>query len=183
VIQISLSAVFRERLREAERVFGPPRLREVMLAGGREAAAVAEAAARQIPAPSGKPLKAVYARRRRDGTVYKSKFKSERQRYKVMGMVAKGLIPYKRTGGLANSMTSTVEALDSAGNGVIVTVGTNKPYARFVIDLPPPGGNQSRYHDGTWTPLRTQIEGERAQIGAAFEVGVRTAINRLLRAR
>ena len=67
---------------------------------------------------------------------------------------------YKRTGTLVRGITYTVDVNDDA---LEIQVGTGlasimddrdvESYARYVIDVPPPDGQQARYHQNNWKPL------------------------------
>jgi hypothetical protein len=111
---------------------------------GRRVGAKGETLFDEYPPASGKPLTQWYDRQRKDGTVYKSKFKNARQQGKVMSLFAQGAIPYRRTGKLGASWTSDVTA---SGDGVVVSLGTNLTYAPFVIGEK---SVQSHYHQGVW---------------------------------
>jgi len=58
---------------------------------------------------------------------------------------------YKRTGVLVRSLTYTVT---QSGDMTTVRYGTNVQYAKWVIDL----DNQSKYHQGQWLTLQTELQ-------------------------
>lgn len=130
-------------------------------AGG-QAGAKAEEIVGSYPIASGNALPLFYDRVDSQGRPYKSKFKSMRQQRFVMRLAAKGKIPYRRTGRLGASITHVVEVYP---NGVLVNVGTNTPYARYVIGQ---DGQQSHYHTGTWIQLRQTLMDNRAEIVNVF---------------
>lgn len=67
---------------------------------------------------------------------------------------------YKRTGTMVRSINYDVV---KEGRGITITVGPTMAradggdYARFVIGLPPPDGEQARIHQDRWIPLETLI--------------------------
>lgn len=83
---------------------------------------------------------------------FKSKFKSLRQQRYVMALMAKGQIPYRRTGTLGKSFTHSQPIVLSPGL-VQVSVGTNVIYAPFVVGV----GTQSHYHQGNWPTVETAL--------------------------
>lgn len=144
-------------------VIGGNALPPIMLKAGRAAGVAAESAVSPYPAQAHKPLPLYYTRQRKDGTTYKSKFKTMKQQGKVMSLAKSGAIPYKRTGTLGRSITS--EAQNATANGVDVVIGTNRKYAPFVIGAPPV---QNFLHQGVWTPLETDIARNVNTIADAF---------------
>lgn len=124
-----------------------------LLVTGRKVGVAAEGVVQEdmYPPASGKPLPLHYTRRRKDGSTYKSKFKSLKQQRKVMSLVKNGKVPYRRTGTLGKSITSTAQL---SGNGVTVTVGSKLKSAPYVIDAE----RQSHYHKGTWTPIQVALQ-------------------------
>jgi hypothetical protein len=104
------------------------------------------------PSPNGRPLAAFYTLNGKP-----SKFKSVKQRGWFFAALRDGKLklPSVRTGFLGNSITHVVviegtEALINIG-----TVGSNLPYAKYVIGPPEV---QSHYHIQTgWESLQTQL--------------------------
>jgi hypothetical protein len=137
-------------------VFTPQFADEMLLNAGRKVGVAAEGLVSAYPPASGNPLPLYYTRTHVSGPdkgkQFTSKFKSQAQQRLVMALVAKGKIPYRRSGTLGRSITS-VPAL--AGSGVVIVhVGSNLSYAAYVIDKV----MQSHYHIGTWTPLPDDIQ-------------------------
>lgn len=104
------------------------------------------------PPASGHALPLYYERRRKDGTTYRSKFKSLRQQRLVMALVKAGKVPYKRTGQLGRSIIARVDVAEAGL--VVIAIGTPLRYAPYVIDRL----MQSHYHAGTWTPLQNTVD-------------------------
>ena len=118
------------------------------------------------PKQTGVPLPATYTRtsmakkayKRPDGHVvrpgdqFQSKFKSQKAQGGFFVRVYRGdiSIPYKRTGTLGKSITSTVER---RGDDVIIRIGSNLDYAQPVIGSP-----QAPYFKDYWTPLQDNVE-------------------------
>lgn len=131
-------------------------------AGG-VAGAYAEGLVREYPSPSRRPLPVYYTRRRKDGSTFKSKFKSERQQRYFFWALTQGKIPYKRTGQLGRSITHVVE-VSTENNVIEIVVGTNLEYAPFVI-----GEEQSHYHQETgWKQLPEELTRAADDIRAVF---------------
>ncbi len=145
-------------------VFSPAAANDILLAAGRRVGVAAEGLVSAYPAASGKPLARYYTRTRKDGTTFRSKFKTLAQQKKVFALIQKGKVPYPRSGQLGRSIVSRAEA---AGAGlIIVHVGTNLTYAPYVIGKL----MQSHYHRGNWTPLEDDI---RRGLSELQRVGVR----------
>ena len=125
---------------------------EINTATARAVGVKAESVVSDYPAPSRKPLPYFYTRTRKDGSTYRSKFKSAKQQGFVMVLAASGKIPYRRTGTLGRSITSRVRSVTPSDASV--SVGSNKSYAPYVLDRE----KQSHYHKGTWTPLQIDVE-------------------------
>lgn len=96
--------------------------------------------------------------------------------YKKVGnrnvLVLKGF--YRRTGTLVKSLTYRVKV--SGDMTVDVAYGTNRDYARFVID----DDKQSWYHKGNWKTLQQIALSEQAQVRKTFEVSMQQGIARRL---
>lgn len=153
-------------------VFSPGVADAMLLNAGMKVGVAAEALVSPYPPASGNPLPLYYTRQRKDGTTYQSKFKSLAQQRAVMGKVAKGLVPYRRTGQLGKSIVS--KAMQAGGGLVIVSVGSNLTYAPYVIDLQ----MQSHYHMGTWTPIQTDIENGLDSLQAVAVKSIVNDVNR-----
>lgn len=147
-----------------------PALRDGLLYAGRAAGVKMEEIAGEYPEPSGKPLAVFYDRTGVDGRQFKSKFKSLRQQRKVFALIKAGKVPYRRSGRLGASLTSDAEIVPT---GMVIKVGTNTPYARYVIGSEE---EQSHYHRGTWEPLQRKIDDNAAEV---IEVFSRTLMNYL----
>ena len=153
-------------------LFTPAVADEILLNAGTKVGIAAEALASPYPPASGNPLPLFYTRQRKDGTTYLSKFKSVAQQKLVMALVAKGKVPYKRTGQLGRSILSKPRI---AGDGVvIVAIGSNLAYAPYVIDKV----MQSHYHMGTWTPIQDDIERGLPQLAAVAVKSIVNDVNR-----
>lgn len=148
---------------------------KILQRAGHVAGAKMEEFAREYPPPSGKPLELWYTRTDKDGRAYKSKFKTMRQQRKVFALIRAGAVPYRRSLLLGRSLTHEVTVING---GVRVEVGTNIPYARYVIGEPP---DQSHYHQGHWTPLATLIAQHQDEIARAFSYELLTAVKAYLK--
>lgn len=142
---------------------------------GRRIGIAAESVVPEYPLVSGKPLPKIYQRRRKDGTTYLSKFKSQKQQGKVFMLLKQGKIPYRRTGQLGRSITSAIKELTNAS--VSVVIGTNTPYAPYVIG---DDNEQALYHKGVWWQLVKVIERELPVINAEAQKATVDGIRRLL---
>jgi hypothetical protein len=153
-------------------VFTPQTADAMLLNAGRKVGVKAEELISPYPQASGNPLPLYYTRTYESGPhkgqEYQSKFKSKAQQRLVMALVAKGKVPYKRSGQLGRSILSKA---DPAGSGVvIVAVGSNLGYAPYVIDK----AMQSHYHMGTWTPIQDDIQ---RGLPALAAVAVKSIVN------
>jgi hypothetical protein len=97
-------------------VFSPAVTDQILIYAGDRVGAAAEEKVRDAmyPAASGKALPIMYTRTRKDGTSYQSKFKSLAQQRYVTALASKGLLPYKRTGKLGQSI-AWATALQGSG--------------------------------------------------------------------
>ena len=126
-------------------------LEAALLQAARKTGVAMESLVLPIPPPPNRPLAPVYTLNGKP-----SKFKTEKQRRYVLWAIRTGAIrvPYRRTNSLYRSLTSKVGL---TGGSVYITVGSNKPYAPYVIGFPrqvslvyPRGSNQqSVYHRQT----------------------------------
>lgn len=156
-------------------IFTPSVADDILMVAGRAVGVKAESfVANPYPDASGKALPVWYDRVRKDGTSFKSKFKSLAQQRKVMSLVKAGKVPYRRTGQLGRSITS-LPTLAGAGL-VIVSVGSNLTYAPYVIDKL----MQSHYHMGTWPMLDDDIERGLPQLAQTAVNTVVKDVNRRL---
>lgn len=154
--------------------FSPAVVNDMMLYVGERVGVKAEGLVSEYPPASGKPLPVYYTRQRADGTAFLSKFKTLRQQRKVMMLIKEGKVPYKRTGTLGKSITSSARII---GVGVVdVSVGSNLDYALRVIDR----DTQSHYHAGTWTPLQDDIENGLGELSATAQSSVKRWVERRL---
>jgi hypothetical protein len=148
----------------------------VMEFTGRAVGVAAEGYASEYPEPSGKPLAKYYTRQRRDGSTYQSKFKTLKQQRFVMALVAKGGVPYRRTGLLGRSITSDIRELSPSS--VTVAVGTNDPKAKYVIGTPDEG--QNHYFNGVWTPLQTNLDDHQSELAIVANAAFGKALRNIL---
>jgi phage gpG-like protein len=139
----------------------------------RRVAAAVEESIPGYPTPSGKPLPLFYTRTRADGSTYRSKFKTMKQQRYVFAMIAKGKIPYTRTGTLGRSITTKTEATATEAT---IQVGTNVPYAPYVIS----SVAQSNYHKGTWWTLEGVVDTSVARYTQVTERAVERYARELL---
>lgn len=139
---------------------------KALLYAGARAGVKAEQIAGGYPEPSGKPLAVFYQRVDANGKAYMSKFKSQKQQGKVFSLIKRGKIPYSRKGKLGASITSRAQL---AGEGLLITVGTNLQYAPWVIGK----AEQSHYHAGTWIPLLDKLRTYRGEIVGEFGTSLR----------
>src|SRR5262245_35745915 len=81
---------------------------EMLLNAGRKVGVAAEGMVSPYPQASGNPLPLYYTREHVSGPdkgkPFQSKFKSQAQQKLVMALVAKGKVPYRRTGQLGRSI-------------------------------------------------------------------------------
>lgn len=153
-------------------IFTPAVATDILLTAGRKVGTAAEQLVSPYPPASGNPLPLWYTRQRKDGTTYKSKFKSMKQQRKVMMLIKQGKVPYRRSGSLGKSILSKATA---EGTGiVVVAVGSNLTYAPYVIDKT----LQSHYHMGTWVPIQDDIQRGLPKLQAAAVNSIVKDINR-----
>lgn len=69
---------------------------------------------------------------------------------------------YRRTNSLVRSLTYAVKA---TATEVIIAYGTNRVYAKWVIDR----ANQAEYHKGNWKTLQEFAEEHETAVRTAFE--------------
>lgn len=154
--------------------FSPASVNDMLLYVGKRVGVAAEEAVSAYPSPSHNPLPLYYTRQRKDGSTYKSKFKSMAQQRKVMMLVKQSKVPYRRSGTLGKSITSTAEVV---AYGVCdVRVGSNLEYAPYVLDKE----MQSHYHEGTWDTIQDDIEKALPKINTVAQQAVVTWVNRRL---
>lgn len=154
-------------------VFSPGTSDQILLVAGLRVGAKAEELISPYPNASGKALPLYYTRERKDGTEYRSKFKSMAQQRKVMALAKQGKIPGKRTGDLGKSILAGDPTLLSPGL-VVVPIGSKLAYAPYVIDRL----MQSHYHLGTWTPIQDDIERGMPELRQVAVKSVLKEINR-----
>lgn len=170
---IDLSAA-QSLLNTIDSMFDVAEIDDLLLYVGQRIGVAAEEKVSAYPAPSGNALPLYYTRQRKDGSTFKSKFKSLAQQRKVMSLVKQGKVPYRRTGTLGKSLTS---AVNIAAYGVAdVRIGSNLDYAPYVIDKE----RQSHYHMGTWNTIQDDIEGALGELSAVGVRAVVTWVNRRL---
>lgn len=182
-------------LRRARVVLTGNEMQEILRTVGHSVGIEAEASVSEYPRPSGKPLPLAYTRvvaslspyytptgqLRTPGSTYRSKFKSEKQQRFVMASIrgAKGFkrirIPYRRTGALGRSINYRIVGLSPYI--VVVSIGTNLSYARYVIDEE----KQSPYFAGVWTPLQTDMRKALPRMAIQAQKSAIKAINAALR--
>lgn len=153
-------------VKQAQSILSDANMTTLFRAVGQAVGVAAESVVSEYPPASGKPLAVYYDRTstaakpyrpakgaplRTPGATFRSKFKSARQQGKVFALKKEGKIPYRRTGTLGKSITSKVTEADA--KGATVSVGSNIPYAPFVLDE----SEQSHYHQGVWTPIQQDI--------------------------
>lgn len=80
---------------------------------------------------------------------------------------------YKRTGTMIRTLAHRVEQTATA---TTVVYGTNRPYARYVIDRE----DQAKYHEGNWPTLQAKQEEFEPQARRIFEETVHQATERFL---
>lgn len=173
MIRASLSGNTDALLKRVADVFGGAARDRVLLGAGKVMGAAAEQIAVVYPQQTHKPLPLYYTRKRRDGTTYKSKFKSAAQQGLVMSLAAQGRLPYRRTGFLGRSVTSRA---DAEGKVVIVSIGTNVNYAPYLLDE----ARQSHYHQGNWTTMHTNLVDNLDFLRRAAAAEVNTAVREML---
>lgn len=153
-------------------VFTPQVADTMLLTAGRKVGVAAEGLVSPYPTASGNPLPIYYTREHVSGPLkgqpFQSKFKSQAQQRLVMALVAKGKVPYRRTGQLGRSILS--KAALAGASVVIVSIGSNLAYAPYVIDKI----MQSHYHMGTWTPIQDDIQRGLPKLAA---VAVKSIVN------
>lgn len=86
-------------------------------------------------------------------------FKSLKQYFFVLWSIRDQTlrVPYRRTGTLGRSITTEVKEI--TGN-FVGAIGTNVPYAPWVISTEPVGdiGGQAEYHQGVWFTLQEHVQ-------------------------
>lgn len=173
VIDLSEYTARVEHLRSA---LSDSEMQDVMYAVGKKVGVAAEETAIVYPLQSGKPLPLFYDRIDAQGRKYKSKFKNMRQQRKVMGLIAKGKVPYRRTGLLGRTVTSDV--LEATPSSATVGVGTNDRKARYVVDK----DDQSFYHKGHWATVQDNLAADQPRLqvvaGNAFVKEIRKKVER-----
>jgi hypothetical protein len=153
---------------------GPQRI-AVMTQVGKRVGAAAVRYAAEYPEPSRKPLPKIYQRTRKDGSSYMSKFKSQAQQGKVFMLGKEGKIPYRRSGTLGKSMTSSVTSVDQ--NSVTTEVGTNVPYGPLVI-----GEDQSPYfRDSSWLTLPQRMNQNANKLAEVARTAYMTEIDKRIK--
>jgi hypothetical protein len=132
----------------------PDKLARVLLYAARRAAAVAEQSVSEYPPPRNTTMKAVRGKT----------FLSLKQQGYFFWALKKGIIklPYRRTGGLGQSITTDVYARADA---VGFHIGTNKTDAQYVIGEK---DDQAAYHQDWWTPLPENVRQHADAIKAEF---------------
>lgn len=121
---------------------------------GRSIGVTAESVISEYPVATHNPLPYFYTRHEAFGKPtkpYLSKFKSDKQAFKVRMLGKLGKLPYRRTGTLQKSISSRVVTVDLAR--VVTQVGTNLEYGSEVLDEQ----EQSYYHQGTWNTLQDDL--------------------------
>ena len=157
------------------KVFSDKEQTQIMAVVGKRIGAAAVRYAAEYPEPSRKPLPAIYPRTRKDGSTYLSKYKSAKQQYKVYMLGKEGKIPYRRTGTLGKSMTYRV--LATSPKGVVTEVGTNVPYAKYVIG---DEGDQNKYFAGTWATLPQKLDDNAEKLQRVAVTAYTTEIDKRL---
>lgn len=176
MIRVSLSGNADALLKRVADVFGGAERDRILLRAGRVMGTAAEQVAVVYPKQTHKPLALYYTRKRRDGSTYKSKFKSMAQQGLVMALATQGKIPYPRPGFLGRSVTSKA---DAEGRVVVVSIGTNAAHAPYVLDEI----MQSHYHRGNWTPMRTNLMDNIDFLSRAASAEVNVAVREALAGR
>lgn len=181
-------------LAQVRNVLTGEELKGVLRAVGNAVGVTALASVSEYPAPSGKPLPLAYTRTvtaarpyytpsgvlRVPGAQYKSKFKTLKQQRFVLASIrgAAGFkrisVPYRRTGALGRSIIYEIVALST--RLVVVSIGTNLSYARYVIDI----DDQAPYFQNVWTPLQTDIAQALPAMQRAANVALVKAISNAL---
>lgn len=161
-------------------VFSPAVRQKILTAVGKRMGVAAESVVSQYPPQTRKPLEKVYTRTSVAGKKtrpWKSKYKSDKQQFYVTQVLAKnGSIPYRRTGTLGRSITSQV--VQATPVSVSVAIGSAIPYAKYVIGAPP---DQSKYHEGNWTPLVANIEANLSKINTVAQETLNDELAKALR--
>lgn len=163
-------------LRGIDKLLTAEQIGRVLLITGRKLGVAGEAIVSTYPPASRKPLARFYVRTTAFGRPtrpYLSKFKSDKQAWKVINLGKQGKIPYSRTGTLARSITSEARLVDPAV--VETAIGTNLRYAPLVIDE----ARQSHYHKGTWKTLQADLRDNTDRLNA---VTVKTFLDEIVKA-
>lgn len=157
-------------------VFSPAVADQILVYAGDRVGAKADELIQDdlYPPASGKALPLYYTRQRTNAKgeteSYQSKFKSLAQQRYVMMLAKKGLIPWKRTGKLGQSIAWQV-ALQGSGI-VMVRIGSDLTYSLYVVDM----AMQSFYHKGVWSPLQSSVMDN---VGALNAVAVNAIISQV----
>lgn len=188
------AAPINRKLSQVRNVLTDEELKGVLRAAGEAVGVTALASVSEYPAPSGKPLPLAYTRTvtaarpyrtpsgvlRVPGAQFRSKFKTLKQQRFVIASIrgARGFprirVPYRRTGALGRSIAYKIAALTA--RLVVVSVGTNLSYARYVIDI----DDQAPYFQDIWTPLQTDMARALPALQRAAQVALIKALNRAL---
>jgi|GEM_PF-5148198 len=155
------------------RVFTGAQRTDILTQVGRRIGAAAVRIAAEYPEPSRKPLPKIYQRVNAKGVSYLSKFKSQKQQVKVIMLAKEGKIPYRRTGLLGKSMTSSISSVTL--ESVTIQVGTNVPYGPQVM-----GENQNPYFRGTWMTLPAKMNANAEKLKTVAEMAYTTEIDKRL---
>lgn len=146
-------------LNRAARLMTPTGYGDFLTFIGNRVGTLGESYGRDVPPERNLPLPAFYERTGKNGRAYKSKFKSRKQQGYVFAQIAKGKIPYRRSGLLPASITHWVQL---SGNRLSVYVGTNRKGAKYVIGGE---GEQSHYMAARgWFQLPRRIDEHAADL-------------------
>lgn len=96
-------------------------------------------------------------------------FKSDKQRRYVMMLVRTGQVPYRRTGTLGRSWTTSVE---TTGNDMIGRVGNAVNYGPYVMDR----SQQAYAHQGVWPVAQDVAEQNAETVLGVFADAVQRAL-------
>ena len=100
----------------------------------------------EYPTRGKTPRRLLYTRTNKQGESYQSAFKNMEQQRFVFWAIGQHKIPYKRAGTLGQSLNSQVV---SDGDKLIISIGTNRVSAPFVID----DEQQADIHNDVWWTL------------------------------
>lgn len=166
---------FLSALTEVEAKLGNAGKTKLLTQAGKATGVKGEAFFAEYPERQYKPLPVFYVRKRAKGGSYRSKFKTAKQQGYFFGvLIKKGLVPYKRSGNLGQTYSSSVEV---TAQSVRITWGSSASYSEFVI------GKKQNHFLGTlgWQKEDDKLQDHATELTAFFEKTTLGLINAVLK--